>query len=751
MLKELFSSVAVLHSELGPGCEAFAVAVLAISAAACYQDTKLSTVGKVEVVIVELPWVSQHNAPFLVAATVFTLQALVTTTALNLVRVWEEFSQEWGTRFLRCLRAHACLSTFAALVYGLEYFSTTHLVARHPIYGDHLIFRNIHWMLVTPWQWFIYASLCTTATASEIWSIAYPTVGLHILALLMLLCTPPALRFILFGLSSLCEVVMFKRVFALARIPDMQRISGHIVQWKFFLWSTYPVVCFLRMLNCISNWDEQVLGYTVLDVSTKALTLSLIVAARCAQFISNINGTLQLVLSSHDLTLVVNEKWEILEGPQALPIVAHYLGNMSTKRSLLEMCSGADHEHRLSEAARLADSQRITSTAMTPKCIISFVLPTGKEMMTECMVSKCVEGSRMIGMTVTGFRDLADDVAMDDHAREELSTIYSDDGLQPVDEMQQQNAPQNSVLYPRAPMESDLQVSMGIHNCCEYLQISGKMRQVLLEVFTQVNALSALYIWDSDVDALANANVVVVSPLLRMLLFAQLQVPCTLDKVIDADTLQHISAALTLSSLVMYQRTNVALRNGVTCRLTMLPLQGLASTDAGEKGMQPSLHACVFELMAPESPGVSEQNFWYYAGTELTSVQTDGDHYVSPPIPLMGMHTAGSHFTGWHVFFKVPVSAGDDEQSFTDRLIVARPSAEVTNGFFCNQLFTGLEEEEVHARLEVVACQDSNKGPIPATFAPLLQNATPPPARQEVSWLVSPRSSISVLASQARH
>mmetsp|Transcript_51934 Transcript_51934/g.121576 ORF Transcript_51934/g.121576 Transcript_51934/m.121576 type:complete len:745 (+) Transcript_51934:50-2284(+) len=743
MLRELSFTTAVLHSELGPGLEAFAVVVLAVAAAACYQDARLGGEGKVEVLIVELPWVSQQNAPFLVAATVFTLQALVTTTALCLVRVWQEFSQEWGHRFLRCLKAHASLSLFAAIVYGTEYFSTTHLVARHPVYGDHLIFRNLHWLFVTPWQWFIYASLCTTASASEIWSIAYPTVALHILALLMLLCTLPSLRFVCFGFSSLCEAIMFQRVFALHRLPEMYRVSSFIGRWKFGLWTAYPVVCFLRMLDCISGWSEQVVLYTILDVSTKALTLSLIVAARCAQFISNINGTLQLVLSSNDLTLVVNDEWEILEGPQALPIVAHYLGNVSAK-SLLHLCSGADHEHRLCEAARLADSQRITSTATTPKCIISFVLPTGKEMLTECMVSKAVEGSRMVGMTVTGFRDAEDD-AFDHHSKEELSTIYSDDGvgLQPVDEMQVQQP----VLYPRAPLESDMQVSMGIHNCCEYLQMSGRMRQDLLDVFTQTSAMSALYIWDSDVDPLANASVVVVSPLLRMLLFAQLQIPTTFDNVVDSGTLQSISTALTLTSLVMYQRTNVVLRNGVTCRLTVLPLQGLSPNESEGKGMQPSLHACVFELMAPETPGVVAQNFWFHAGTELTCVQTDGEHYVGPPIPLVGMQKANS-FTGWYIFFKVPVGKGEEDQSFTDRLILARPSSEITNGFFCNQLFTGLEEKEVLARLEVVAYKESNENPIPSTFAPLLQNATPPPASQEVSWLVSPRSSISVLAAQ---
>mmetsp|Transcript_56662 Transcript_56662/g.104900 ORF Transcript_56662/g.104900 Transcript_56662/m.104900 type:complete len:770 (-) Transcript_56662:31-2340(-) len=735
--------ISSLSHDIGWIGGAFAACMLAVALAAVVKEGSDRSGTPVELKFVELPWLNDSNTITVMAATFFSIQTAVAFSTLALVSYWYEFSKDaWSQRFLQSIWAHSFVSVVGAVIYGVVALSRFHVVARHPEHGDHLILRNVEWMLVTPLQWFTYAHVCTTAELRHVLRLCIPATGVHLFSIAMLVCGSPLVRKGLLISSCACFVVTFHMVAALPRVPEMARLARHVIQVAFLLWLLYPMAYFLRVTGHVSQWTEQVACYTILDVATKGVTFTSILVARFAQYLSNISGSLQIVLSSHDLTLVVDEAFRIVSGPQSVPVVAHYLDHLSGKDSLLEMCRSPEHAARLAEAARVADAQPFGATAITPKCMVAFSLPTGQTLETECMLSKSNNGNRVICITVKGLveeeQDIQDLADVDD-----LSTIRSF-GTDARSVAKRNDNPQAGLATAtastpwRAPREADMQVTMSIHNCCQFLNLDGRMQQSLHTLFTQMHVLCALSIWDSTTGVLGQANVVAMSLLLRQLCFEKAEMPILLEHMVDKETLSYMGKPLT-SDIIMYQRQRVQLPNGILCNMTVMPLNWLAGQSEAESDIR--LHVLVLELPTiscnntqasagtKKKSAAAEQSFWYWTGPTLTCIQSDA--HISPPVPLLGLQQPDSPFKGWHLFFKLPFPdhPGDQDKveikegDLMECLVLARPASQIKEGFTSSELFPGSSQQELIKMLSGMSREDA-KGPIPEPLVPILKAAS---------------------------
>lgn len=146
--------------------------------------------------------------------------------------------------------------------------------------GPHLGLRNVFWLLSTPCQWFCFASALTAATSKDLFKTVIATIVMQTTGIGFLAASGVVWRAIWFIASCIAFVVMFDEAFKLPRLQDFQQISSVALRVELLIWTLYPVAMCLRLAGVTSPWWEQVLVYSVLDIVTKTITLSVILATQ---------------------------------------------------------------------------------------------------------------------------------------------------------------------------------------------------------------------------------------------------------------------------------------------------------------------------------------------------------------------------------------------------------------------------------------------------------------------------------------
>uniref|UniRef100_A0A7S4PXG0 Uncharacterized protein n=1 Tax=Alexandrium monilatum TaxID=311494 RepID=A0A7S4PXG0_9DINO len=569
----------------------------------------------------ELEWVGEKRAPFLMAASIFGSQSLVSLVLIYVLNNMRELADCWGASFQSTLNLYAWMSLVGAVMYFSKYWATHHIVVDLPGLGEYLVMRNLHWIVSTPTQWFIFSQVCTKATPEEMAPIYLSTLLTQVFGMFMCFVGEARMRWYCFWVSTYYFVHSFYLSFKLRLHKDMAVVGARLRVAMLVVWSGFPLVVALRWFGYISPWTEQVFMMSVLDVVTKSITFSAIIVSRVVLSLARINGTVQLVLSSHDVTLAINDAWQLLDNETSSGLVATYFGQQAENTSLIELCINQEHQDRLIQAARKADSQSLG--APTPKVVVAFRMPGGGgEMLAECLVSKCLHGRRIIGIAVASQAGNVFNFGGQDHETHE-------------DWAEQASEISLSSSQSRNP---DVQMRLALHNCHDVLQLADEMRRRVNAIFMQSHTACAIFAWEEE--GLVPA-IVVASPRLQALLLQGKQMPQPLTCLFDTGMVDRLLLAIGAEDIIMHQWRNVRSPSGILMEVTMLPLKGMSCM--GSVACACNVELCILVLAVADSQAVDfyrrDKNHknpgylrWRPAGCELVC-EAGTDAKVRPEFP----------------------------------------------------------------------------------------------------------------------
>lgn len=501
------------------------------------------------------------------------------------------------------LKMYACMSLSGAVMYLMKYWCTTHLVIAVDV-GDYLFTRHVHWLFSTPVQWFVFSHVCTKSKWEDMRSIYLGTVLTHVFGILLYF-VEDRMRVFCFLASTFYFLDSFWHGFRLKLLKDMDVVGGRLRVMMFVSWTGFPLAMLLKWYGIIGPWEEQVLIVSVLDVVAKSVTFSAIIASRLVLSLARINGTVQLVLSSHDVTLAVNSAWQLSEDCASNGVIATCFGESSDGLKIIDLCINEEHRSRLIGAAHVADSQSLGEP--TPKVTVAFRLPRGGgEMLAECLVSKCLHGRRIIGIAVTS----------------QAGNAYGGPSDHPPDDWDLR-APSEASTSSTTSRGFDLQTKLALHNCSDVLQLSDQMARMVDNLFMQSHTACAMFAWE-----MATAPAIVAgSPRLHAVFLQGMPMPQPLSTLAGAAMVDRVLLALQAEDNVVHQWPGVQIPYGCTVELTMLPLTRMSSMDV-------SVHLCVLVMTMVDSADSRPGYFsWRRSGDQLVCVEAAASraHELCPP------------------------------------------------------------------------------------------------------------------------
>lgn len=581
-------------------------------------------------------WSKESQWPMLVAATIFVIQLAGSIIGLFALTANANLADNWTPRFRRSLRAHFIIAAMGSISYIRDFVSTDHIIASRPGLGQHLIMRNVNWLIGTPLQWIIFGQVCTPLTVYQMMPIFAVCFGLQFFGITMHFAPSVSLFYISFALSCGCFWWMFHLVFRLPLVKEMQVSAHRTRQVCFIVWTIYPVLNVLRWLDFIGDWTEQVLCLSMLDAFAKMFTFSSIILSRATLSLSFYNGALQLLLASHDLVLVVDEKFRLLDCPQPLPIITHYFGTAPRRQSLERLCTRRSDFKRLEEVAALADSQPLGSPS--PQCNVEFC-GHSKGFLAACFVSKFINGRRVISMNMET-----------DHASPMATQMRLD-----YDE--------NALLVRKSNLPGDLhmQLEIALHHCSEFMSLSQEQHDLLKATFTDTDTSCVLCVWDvsEDTQGTLNMDIVTASCRAHMIHLATKELPQPLTNIIRQADLQAMCDAMNRGKPIALQQAGTQLETGNEATVTVFPLR---------YGSSPIFLVMHFELAESVSSRVSHvsekdsqtTSYWYNVhvdegnqGALLMRTHSETADLIGPPTYLCVPHERSQEV--WAVFFKLPV------------------------------------------------------------------------------------------------
>jgi len=401
----------------------------------------------------------------------------------------------------------------------------------------------------------------------------------------------------------------------------------------------YPVLTLARDIGWLDGYIEQVYLYTFLDCLAKCITFSSIVGAKLMLSLASINGSVQLVLAAHDTVLSVDEAFRVLAFVRHGPILSS-LFKSSPERTLLDFCLNEEHTTRLELCARTADRQDFGEPS--PKCRVTFNFPSDcGEVLAECMVSKCVQGRRVLGVAII---TISGNSVFSQAVEEEDSV-----SLRSVETA-------SEVTFVRND-EHTKQTRGSIHNCAGVLQLDSSVTSTLDAIFFASEADVALFCVDSN--SLYEGYDVLILAASRSFSrrFVGMSMPCSLSTIVKDDDVQRLVSAVAFEELCVYQSSHVDLLNGTTVSLSALLLNRISPSPPAAGAMQ--LGVLCFEPSDTKTwaGDIALQHFWYNTGAQLHRLTCDTTCVVSPPIPTITPPLFGWS-GGWHVAFVVPRERG---------------------------------------------------------------------------------------------
>lgn len=239
------------------------------------------------------------QTPFLVALIVYGMQTLLTGLCLLAVVRRTFYVGSLAPPLARAeksLRIYLVVSITAMMTYTyLTFSSGSFLIVMSPAGGPHYLCRNLLWLVSTPGQWYAYCVACTAANRRQISSVITATIMMQLCGILMLTTGNFALILTFFLLGTTSFLAMFRCVFILPCVEDYSYLAKRLLVLEMILWSLYPVTVLLRLFGLINWWTEQVLVFTLLDVSTKSVTLTLILVCHFFTVVQEADRAFKLI------------------------------------------------------------------------------------------------------------------------------------------------------------------------------------------------------------------------------------------------------------------------------------------------------------------------------------------------------------------------------------------------------------------------------------------------------------------------
>jgi len=583
-------------------------------------------------------WSQESQWPMLVAATIFVLQLLGSVILLNLMHSVQRLADNWTPRFRRSLRTHCVIAALGSMSYIRDFCSEEHIIAERPGIGQHLMMRNLNWLIGTPLQWFIFGEVCTQLTVVQMKPVFVACFGLQLFGILMHVAPSTSIFYVSFAMSCGCFWWMFLLVFELPLVKEMEVSAHRTRQVCFVVWTLYPLLNLIRWLGLIDDWCEQVLCLSLLDAFAKMFTFSSIVLARVTLTLSSYNGALQIVLASHDLVLVVNEKFQLLDCPQPLPLITHYFGKVVARTSLEQLCKRRTDFNRLRDVASLADSASLG--VPSPQCNVTFTSSNGKEFHAACFISKCINGRRVISMNIHASEDSQDNNCADF----------------------------GSHVAPKAVMPSSLrmQLEIALHHCSEFMSLNQQQHDLLKSLFIETDASCVLCVLDSS-EGDDCVDIVTASQRARMIHLATKDLPQPLTGVLRSADLHSMMRAMTHAKPVAIQQAGTQLETGCEATVTVFPLQYSNQSST-------LFFVMVFEIAESVSQCNGEGSdqmvsFWYNVGDEAQLVRMNSEvgDLIGPPTYVRVPREHEEQV--WSAFFKLPVEGTSGSPALSQDLL----------------------------------------------------------------------------------
>jgi len=545
----------------------------------------------------EVHWISNGRLPFFTAFGLFFAQFTLSFILHSILRGMKELADCWGVRFQQALQLHQAASILGALSYLEKLLCRTLYIVEVGGKGKYLITRHMHWLVSTPTQWYAFGLTCTRATPEELGALYEATVNMQIHGILMLTSNQ---RLSWFCLISSCGffIEMFWRAFRLPLLKDME-IVGNRIRWaNFVVWVLFPVAVLLRWADLIDAWTEQVLIFSSLDVLAKAITFMGILIARVVLWLAHINGIVQLVVSSHDFLVAVDEVWQLVESPKS-PLISRIFGAADSgdweEPTLCDLCINEEHQNRLESAARIADSSQLGTASPKVTVALRATGIDGGEFLVECLVSKCLHGRRIVGISVvsqSGNRPLMD--------------LTNSIPFQPAEECIDWDQDSVESCSMKSQGGVDVQFALALHNCCDTLGFNSRLRRLLTQLLVQNELACGMFVWATDSECKIIPTVLVCSPKLQD--YRQEGMPTPLHNFLSAPSLANVLGAHEDRVIALHTWRRATLARGEPAVLSTLPLNRLSPL-AAMSNVKLSVFAIETEmpnwLCSSEIPGYS--------------------------------------------------------------------------------------------------------------------------------------------------
>jgi hypothetical protein len=617
----------------------------------------LSTVPQIAVP----EWQTRHNVLMMFAAVLFSSLTVAMAVVLGLLSVIHDSLDLWSLRIKSGLRAHLFICVSGSVHYISEWTFERHLVVKMEDGGDHLITRNFHWLVSTPLQLYIYSLVFSDPGMRHSMVPIYCwCVSMQIFGILMMVTTYSGECCVL---SCVSFVAMFAMLAQVPLLPETSDLARKSLVPMIALWSCYPCCTWLASSGVVSRETEQLYLYPFLDCCTKCLTLGSVLMARVVRTLASIDGSLQLVMAAHDLLLVVDPSFRLLEAVRDAPQLSSYFASDDSERNLLALCSGEDQKALLHQVAQTADLQPFG--APSPKCMVVFKLRGGVgEVLTECYMSKCVQGRRTVGIavrSVSGHPDLeaVGSGVMDIDAGSSISEHFEALSIPP----------------------NEMQLELALHNCATVLELDPALAAALRRIFLDhPTTPTALFLFERNEQA--EMTLLAVSSAFATAFGSCLPTPatpCEMANVLREEDIEHLQTALEIEELVAYQLEGAQLPAvRATSSVTVLPLNRLSVTASTS---EVRIGVLLMESVSPRAmlaEQARQHAFWYFAGPKLLRLSAGLERTVTAPLLAQAAahpHSVDTSFVasvtpapGWNSIVKSPIGRSKVGRSLSQPL-----------------------------------------------------------------------------------
>ena len=358
--------------------------------------------------------------PYLVACTIFLMEFMVCFVLILLLRLMLHFKDPSSGEvlFLTRLREVAQMLAFISSISGVYYaYKACH--ADQPLsMGSGSFFeggqeyrqgaRMLLWTLLAPQQWVMHARLYTKCTVLQSGQLHLSTALCMVFGMAAVQVDMSRTAWISphwevrmwFLLAIASFFVTLRRAIQLPLEPVAAKSGMFYLKLKCILWMGYPTIYLARTYGCISAWQEEVLGFTFLDVLTKSLSLiASSTGPLFALFISSW-GNWHVSGGSRDIRVTVQDPtWAVISI------------EMDSSSGKGEQITGltAGESNFLNEAVESRDRRRLVQIAKDVDAQVNFMahkmpltvhLAGGIEAQAECYVSRSLWGHRQLAISL---------------------------------------------------------------------------------------------------------------------------------------------------------------------------------------------------------------------------------------------------------------------------------------------------------------------------------------------------------------